>query len=699
MKNASRPRAGRLPPPGLRLPSRTSLYVVLGFLLGLSLTLSGYVVDYYALYGTLPERWSLGLLQGLHDVTPVHYFTDLFGLLFALAGAGLGRLHDRVRLYSENLETIVEQRTSALRLSEGRYALAAAGANDALWDWDLVTGEMYYSPRWHRLVCAKDGELSKSPGEWFDRVHPEDLPELRERLRSHLDGGTPRFFAEYRLRVQAGSFRWMRARGLAERDVAGRALRIAGSQRDIHAARAAEDQLRFRTLHDVETKLPNRSLFLERVRHAMERGRARHRKSAVLYLGLERIEQVHQTLGQEVGDLLIQQVAERLDACRKAFPGSINLAAGEAAGLGDTLARIRNDEFAILLYEVRSARDAIRLATRILEQMERPLEARGRDFRLGLSVGIALGPGEYAHHEHVFRDAHVAMNRARESGGSRFEVFDEEMKLSACERLALEMELHRALDRDDLAMWYQPIFDLRSGEVDGFEALIRWHHAERGWITPGVFIPLAEESDLIIRIGRFALDGAFHALHDWTQRFPAHPNVSVNVNVSARYLAHPSLLEDISALLRRFTLDASRVHLEITESAFIDRPKEAAEILHELKRWGFQIALDDFGTGYSSLSILHELPIDILKIDGRFVGRLGEAADGGQVVAIIVGLARTLGQRVVAEGIETGVQLHELQNLRCGFGQGFFLGRPAPQPEVEAEYLAGARQQLMAHGG
>jgi diguanylate cyclase (GGDEF)-like protein/PAS domain S-box-containing protein len=538
-----------------------------------------------------------------------------------------------------------------------------------------VAGQIYYSPRWKKMIGRGGTEVEPTLEAWLNLVHPEDVPLVQERIQDHLEGSSSHIEVEYRLKHANGCYRWMLARGIAIRDEEGAPSRMAGSQTDIHDRRRTEEQLRHLALHDRLTGLPNRTLLLDRLGRIVVRARSSRTRMAVLHIGMDRFKKINESLGPEVGDQVLVEVGKRF------------------SGLAASVFRVEGDEFVIVLEEVSSLREATGLAERVLREHGAPLRLHDREVLVRFSIGITVGPQGYREPAELLRDAQTAMHRAKAQGRARFETFDREMHKSVEEDLHLQTELFQALEAGQLLLWYQPVYDLRTREIIGFEALARWKHPERGMIQPGRFIPLAEETGQIVELSRWLFESAFNCMSRWQENREHQDELSLNMNLSPKHLFHPGLERDLAALLRRTGADPSRIHLEITESSFIDNPKAAAKVLDRLKRWGFKIALDDFGTGFSSLSMLHDLPFDILKIDRSFVSKLGVEPDVHKIVRTIVGLARALDLDVVAEGVETEEQLAELRSMRCRFGQGFLLGKPMPVDEAE-RLISSTRREM-----
>ncbi|EAZ90844.1 hypothetical protein CY0110_25476 [Crocosphaera chwakensis CCY0110] len=383
---------------------------------------------------------------------------------------------------------------------------------------------------------------------------------------------------------------------------------------------------------------------------------------AVLFIDLDHFKVVNDSLGHSAGDELLKQVAQTLQNHLRA---------------SDTVARFGGDEFAILLEEVEDIHEVIQVTQRIQEALSAPFELNNYEIRPGGSIGIALSDSNYKHPEEILRDADAAMYRAKAGGKNRYVVFDPTMQASVLERLALETDLRRGLDSNELCLHYQPIFSLAGDQlqVSSFEALARWQHPEHGWISPAKFIPLAEETGLISPLGLFVLQEACDQLRVWQSEFAHNLSLSINVNLSAIQLKQVDLVKQIKTVLKNTNIDPRYLKLEITESCLLQKNGSSVELLHNLKALGIQLCVDDFGVGYSSLSRLHEFPIDTLKIDRSFLRRTEEAKNW-ETVKLVIALAHSLGMTVVAEGIETEKQLEQLKVLGCEYGQGYLFSPP-----------------------
>lgn len=525
------------------------------------------------------------------------------------------------------------------------------GARDGLWDWDVAHGTVRYSPRWKEILGQGEGDVADRSDEWFRRVHPQDLPLLKSALGEVLSGDRPSFELELRMIHRSGAWRWVLCRGSRAGGFVG------GSLTDVTALKSAENRLLLETSYDRLTGLPNQALFLDRVALALVRGSRRPAHSvAVLYLDLDRFHTVNDSLGVALGDELLVEVARRLNGILR---------------LGDTLARLGGDKFGILFDGVRSPREAVDFAQEVARILAAPLALGGHEVFAQGSIGIALSRSAADRPEDLLRDAITAMHRAKRDGATVCEVFDPEMNQQAKERLRMESDLRHALERGEFVLHYQPIVDLGAGRLSAFEALVRWQHPERGLVRPDLFIPIAEETGLIVPLGSWVLSEACRTMRGLHQAFPQSGHVSVAVNLSGRQFEDGELLGSVADALEHSELTPDRLELEMTESVVMARTSQNAERLHSLRDLGIRLLIDDFGTGYSSLSSLQSFPLDSLKIDRSFVSRMEFDEDKREIVRTIVSLARTLEMDVVAEGIETKEQLGMLRELGCEYGQGF----------------------------
>jgi diguanylate cyclase (GGDEF)-like protein/PAS domain S-box-containing protein len=567
----------------------------------------------------------------------------------------------------------------ALRESEERYALAARGANDGLWDWNLVTGAVYFSPRWKAMLGFGENEIEDRLEEWLGRIHDADRDRVKEEIAAHQKGLTPHFESEHRLLHKDGGFRWMLSRGLAVHDATGRALRMAGSQTDITE----------RKVSDPLTGLPNRLLFIDRLGRLIKHSKRRKdHLFAVLFLDLDGFKMINDSLGHLVGDQLLVGVATRLEKCLRS--------SDTVARLGETftVARLGGDEFTILLDDIKEAADANRAAERLMKALAPPFLLAGKEVFTSISIGIALSNTAYDEPEDMLRDADTAMYRAKSLGKARYEVFDADMRASVMARLQLETDLRRALERNEFRNFYQPIVALESGGIVGFEALMRWQHPTKGIIGPEEFIFVAEETGLIRDLGWWSLREACRQMSSWRKRSEEYLELNMSVNISAKQLLQPHLVEDMRKLLAEMSLPPKALKLEITESAVMADPTAAADILQQIKDLGVRLAIDDFGTGYSSLSYLHRFPLDTLKIDRSFISGSAQGSEGMEIARTIMPMAKNLRLDVVAEGVETLEQVGLLKRLQCKYAQGYYFSKPLAPEEVPSLLSEDATREM-----
>jgi len=433
-------------------------------------------------------------------------------------------------------------------------------------------------------------------------------------------------------------------------------------QKELKERKRVQDQLAYSALHDPLTDLPNRNLFMDRLDHVIERSKRHDEHSyAVFFLDLDRFKVVNDSLGHEIGDLLLIKSARRLEESLR----------GE-----DTVARLGGDEFVVLIEDLEGSLDYERFAERIQRKLSMPAEFGAYRVFISVSTGIVLGDPRYENPEDILRDADIAMYRAKNQGRGRYEVFNPEMLEAAMSRMELENDLRKAIENEEFIVHYQPIIRIEGQEIVAFEALVRWEHPKQGFLFPGDFIPLAEETGLIVPIGYQVFEQAFRQLKEWQEQYPSQKPLTINVNLSTRQCADIELIEKIKELLQKYDLSPDSLNLELTESLVVEDTKYVKSMLTKLRDLGIRVQIDDFGTGYSSLGYLNTLPIDVLKIDRTFINQLGDTKSGLEIVQTILALAHGLGMKVIAEGVETDDQLAKLEALGCEYMQGFLFAQP-----------------------
>ncbi len=510
----------------------------------------------------------------------------------------------------------------------------------------------------------------------FDFFTDEHASQALRDEQEIIRTGRPLVNVEEKETLTTGEIRWVSTTKLPLRDRQGTIVGTCGISRDITERKKVEEQLQHRAFYDPLTDLPNRALFLDRLQHLFHRSRRALGSPlfAVLYLDLDRFKAINDSLGHQAGDELLIGAARRLERCLRP---------------GDTLARLGGDEFTVLIDDVRSEADATGVAERIHQELAGPLEVSGNEVFTSVSVGIALSSAGYRCPEDMLRDADTAMYRAKAGGGACHQIFAGHMHQRAVSALKLETDLRRAIERQEIVPFYQPIVDLDTGAVVGFEALARWRHPSRGMVSPDLFIPVAEETGLIGAIGERMLAEACRQARAWQRMHPHWSTLGISVNVSGRQLSQGGVAADVERVLGATGLDPGCLTLEITESAFMHNLGAGAGVVQRLHEMSVGLHLDDFGTGYSSLAYLHSFPVQALKVDRSFVNRMDRGPQQSAIVTAIVSLAHNLGMEVVAEGIETRAQVEALRALRCRRGQGFLFSKPLPADQAERLLTSG----------
>lgn len=553
------------------------------------------------------------------------------------------------------------QLARTVRRSQQGFALAAAGANDGIWDWDIADDRMYLSPRLQEILNyrAPHDHVARPQSVIGEHLYPDERLRVLAQVEDYVVGlGGEVLEVECRWRVAPEEYRWVRLRGTALRDRGGRATRMAGSVTDIHQHKVHEQALTYQALHDTVTGLPNRTLLQDRIEQAVRAAARSGRPFALITLDLDGFEEINDTLGHRVGDEVLKEVGARLV---------------RALRTSDTVARLGGDEFAVVLPAVAGEVYADHVARKITLALNRAFDLEQRVLHLGVAMGIALYPQHGEDADSLFRHANTALYSAKR-GGSGCAIYDPAQDRDNVRRLALANDLHDALERDSLSVHFQPIVDLRAGCAIGVETLLRWQHPTQGPIRPDEIIPIAERSGLIKPLTLWVLDAALQQQAEW-QRQGASLRVSVNLSVWS--LQEPKLIQDIEEALAHWSTPASNLELEITESAMMSDPRRSLEILTQLSEMGVRLAVDDYGTGFSSLAYLKRLPVDSIKIDKSFIMTMDRDEEDAAIVRSTVELAHMLGLSVVAEGVESQPISDRLAALGCDMAQGYHYCRPA----------------------
>jgi len=558
----------------------------------------------------------------------------------------------------------------ALLKVKERYAQAVAGANDCIWDWDAASDVAYFSSRWNELVGLPVGRTANRLSDWFERVHPDDLPELRRVVQAKQIREHRHFDHEHRLRHEGGDYIWVCARGGVLADGKGNAVRMAGSISSIAKRKKTENQLIHRALHDSLTGLPNRVLFMDRLQQALRRfKRNNDLRFAVFYFDLDRFKSVNDSLGHSAGDSLLVSIARRLLSVIRP---------------GDTVARLGGDEFAVLVGDIDDESDTRQVSERIHHLFQQEFSIAGRGLHSSASIGVAVVTGKYQRAEQLLRDADLAMYRAKRSESESTVIYDMTMHRAAIDRANMETDLRYALMRNEFVVYYQPIVTLSERRIVAFEALLRWQHPEKGLLAPASFLSVIEDTGMLTKLSWWVLEQACWQAREWREWAAGGAPAGICVNVSVGMFRTKESAQRLRDIVLAAGIRPQGLSLELTERDCMDHEQTTQSVLSDLRKFGVKINMDDFGTGYSSLSYLQRCPYDTLKIDRSCVQGLGSDGQSQTTIKTIVGLGRILDMNVVAEGVESQSQLETLLSLECPEAQGYWFSRPVPPAEAGA---------------
>ncbi len=594
------------------------------------------------------------------------------------------------RLFTGIMRDVTERKKAetALAESEARFRQLAERINDVFWVSDLQAGGrmLYISPAFETVWGHSLESLHKHPKLFFEGIHPDDRAKVATAFDNSVRSKGQQKHVEYRVVQPEGDVRWIRDRAFPVADDHGEVYRVVGVAEDITERKHIQEELTKLTqeleqrvglrtaelaeanaqllhdaFHDKLTGLANRALFLDRLGQAVERYQRRADGGfGVLYLDSDRFKVVNDSLGHTTGDQLLIELAERLKSCVRP---------------GDTVARLGGDEFVILLEDAALAEEATQVAERIQYEVRKPFMIDNRVIHTSVSIGIVMSSTCHENAQGILRDADIAMYHAKALGKARYQVFTETMHDHAVSLMALENDLRGAIERDELRVYYQPIKSITGGQLTGFEALVRWEHQTLGTVLPTTFIPIAEETGLIIELDRWVLHAACRQLKNWQQRFPFIPPLTINVNLSSRQFLEADLVDFVGGVLEETAIRPEHLKLEVTESVLMQHLEAVTVAFRRLKALGVKLYVDDFGTGYSSLSYLQRFPVDTLKIDRSFIHNMATSPESAELVRTIIAMAQALNLSVVAEGIETASQLAQLEALGCSYGQGYFFAK------------------------
>ncbi len=593
--------------------------------------------------------------------------------LVALAGAGALALH-AVQRQRKAWAALVQQQDQERAEHAARMQLALASANLGLWELHVPDGFMVVDTRSAAMQGREPSDPQVSSAHWLEDIHPDDRSTVEQQLIAHLRGELSALEVEYRLHHRDGHWVWVQCRGrVVERDPLGQPLRMLGTRMDISARKRHESEIERLAFYDSLTGLPNRRLLQDRLHRSVAASARLGQFGAVMFMDLDNFKNLNDTLGHDVGDQLLTQVATRL---------------GQVTRATDTVARLGGDEFVVLLDHLGATRAEARahleaIGRTMLRRLARPYDLNGQTIHSTPSIGVALFEGADNRPEDLLKQADMAMYHAKSAGRNTLRFFEPEIQTAITETVQLQADLRLALQRAELLLHYQPIHD-RRGSIVGVEALVRWRHPTLGMVSPGRFIPVAEQCGLIVPLGDWVLESACRRLASWTAQ-PATAHLSVAVNISARQLRQQGFVNQVLETLKRTGAPPARLKLELTESMFLLDAEDIVAKMVALKSYGIGFSLDDFGTGYSSLAYLQRLPLDQLKIDQTFVRELAtdNNGHGATIACAIIGLAHNLGLQVIAEGVETDEQLAFLLGNHCDAFQGYLFGRPGPSSDIE----------------
>ncbi|NLL69707.1 MAG: EAL domain-containing protein [Epulopiscium sp.] len=567
-------------------------------------------------------------------------------------------------LHKQFLE--IQQNREALRISRERYRLATEGAYDGIWDWDFITDTIFISSRGKEMLGFSKQQKLFAYEDFFNKIYKEDQNIMSEALAQHLYQEIPYFEVEQRMEIDGGVYQWFSIRGKAIFDKNGDPLRMAGSITNIHEHKQAEAIIEHMAYYDSLTGLPNRTFFSINLAKVLEENKKAGDWVAVFFVDIDNFKTVNDSIGHSFGDELLQQVAKLL----KPFAQE------------DFCARLGGDEFVLILPKIQSKEEIEQVAKNILTSFEEPFCLDQREFFISVSIGIAVAPQDGEDGEILLKNADAAMYNAKQAGKNTYRRYDEFLHLQILKKIEMENDLRKAIEGEEFELYYQPQVDLKDTNSISVEALIRWNHPTKGMIPPGEFIELAEETGLIVPIGKWVLEEACKQMKQWKEQQVGIQYIAVNL--SPRQFQDRHLIDTIEKMLQAYNLKSSDLEFEITETVAMEDIEYTIKMLQILKEMGFKISLDDFGTGYSSMNYLKKLPIDSVKIDRSFLTDVMDGDEGQRsIIQAVITLSHANDLTVVAEGVETKEQLDFLRKEHCDKAQGYFFSRPLPAEELE----------------
>jgi diguanylate cyclase (GGDEF)-like protein/PAS domain S-box-containing protein len=590
-------------------------------------------------------------------------------VITALLGSGLLMLTGRTLRMEEDVNertTELRDEVSQRRDAETQLRLVLDGANLGFWDWNYQTGEQWVNDRWLEILGLQRGDLKNNVSDWFERIHPDDKQKVLKIVEQRIKNNDS-YVVECRMQHRDGHWVWVQAAGavVSHDALSNEPLRLCGTHQDISERRQQEEHILHQAHFDSLTELPNRFLALDRLSQLINEAQRNNDRVAVLFLDLDDFKKINDTMGHDTGDKLLKEAAARLQPVLRS---------------GDTVGRLGGDEFIILLGGLSTASDAQPVAETLLNKFTDAFKIDSRELMLTASIGISIYPDDGDNLSELLRNADSAMYHSKGQGRNTYSYFTDEMNQGVSQRLLLEEQMHGALNRGEFRLSYQPKVDLASGKIVGAEALLRWHNSVLGQVSPFEFIPIAEQTGLIVPIGKFVLSEALRTAVAWRQRFGR--SFTMAINLSPRQFRDPNLVTFIAEAIRHSGISAAALELEITEGVLMSGHTYIDHALAALNDLGVSIAMDDFGTGYSSLSYLRSYPFDVLKIDREFVNDITDDPADRELVNAAIAMAHGLGLKVVAEGVETEEQLKFLSSQGCDYGQGYLFSKPISPEEM-----------------
>ncbi len=613
------------------------------------------IVLVYFIFSVLWILFSDALLEYFIDNVKMLTLIQTYKGLFFVTVTSL-LLFVLIRRHMQQLYLAQEK----LQENQQRLEYVIQGANLGYWDWDYVSNKQWVNDTWLQFLGLERADIKEEVTDWSDAIHPDDKHIAQKAIQFTIKYGHP-YVIEFRMRHKKGHWVWIEGSGAVVKWDGGskKPLRLAGTHRDISERKKSQEEITFLALNDPLTKLPNRYFLKQHLVKVLEE----REKNAFLFLDLDFFKNINDLYGHSVGDIVIQEAAERFKAC---------------IAKHEFISRVGGDEFVI----VTTSSQCVILSERLIQSLYAPFNINNEQFTLGVSIGIAIAPQDGENFEELFKNADTAMYVAKSSGKNRYAFYTPSMTDEILSTTLLDKEIKQGIEEEQFVLYYQPLVDLSSDEITGVEVLVRWEHPEKGLIFPNEFIPRAEETHLIIPLGELILQKAFKQLIEWKEKGIFKGIMAVNI--SSVQIEQEEFIEKIEALCRTLNVDTSKVELEVTESFIMKNPKKSAQTLQKLENLGFNIAVDDFGTGYSSLSYLKTFPIHKLKIDRSFIQDLPNDKDDRAIVRAIISLAKNLELEVLAEGVETNEQKEFLIENWCDSAQGYLFAKPMSTQNFEA---------------